>query len=346
MKIQNPLKKIVVLLCTVFCLTSKVTAQYTINSYGITLCGAEFGEKNLPGVLNVHYTYPTVKDIHYFASKGIKLIQLPFKWERIQQNLGGPLNQRELLLIQQFVDNCAYYDVKVNLVLQNFGRYSINNIEYIVGGNVVSANHLADFWQKMAKAMINKQNIVAFTLMNEPHDMQGYNWPYTVQKVINSIRQADGITALIIDGENYSNPATWEYYNDNLKYLKDPANNIYFNAHCYFDNDYSGRYKVSYDYDGANEWTGVQRIQPFINWLKKNNLKGYVGEFGIPKNDARWFKVLNNFLECLKRNNLKGSYWAAGPWWKNYPLSIQPENNQDQPQLLVYQKYFTRDHIR
>ena len=342
MKIQNPLKKIVLVFFALITIYAKAISQYSMNNNGITLCGAEFGEKQLPGILNLHYTYPTMKDIQYFALKGVKLIQLPFKWERIQQKLGGPLNQRELSLITQFVDNCAYFDVKVNLVLQNFGRYSINNTEYIVGSNEVTANHFADFWQKMAKAMISKLNVNAFTLMNEPHDMQGYNWGYTVQKVIYAIRMVDGITALIIDGENYSNPATWEYYNDNLKHLKDPSNNIYFNAHCYFDKDFSGRYKVSYDYVGANEWTGVMRIQPFINWLRKNNLKGYVGEFGIPKNDARWFKVMTNFLECLKRNNLKASYWAAGPWWKNYALSIQPENNQDQPQLLAFQKYLTR----
>jgi endoglucanase len=51
---------------------------------------------------------------------------------------------------------------------------------------------------------------------------------------------------------------------------------------------------------------------------------------------------MNNFLEYLFLNNIKASYWAAGPWWKDYPLSIQPENNRDQPQLLAFQKYLFR----
>lgn len=47
-------------------------------SYGVTLCGAEFGENNLPGTYGVHYVYPQTTEIEYFASKGVQVIQLPF----------------------------------------------------------------------------------------------------------------------------------------------------------------------------------------------------------------------------------------------------------------------------
>ncbi|MFX7764252.1 hypothetical protein ABTK05_21565, partial [Acinetobacter baumannii] len=62
--------------------------------YGITLCGAEFGETNLPGTLGTHYTYPNTSEVAYFAAKGAKTIQLPFKWERIQRQLSGPLDAK------------------------------------------------------------------------------------------------------------------------------------------------------------------------------------------------------------------------------------------------------------
>jgi endoglucanase len=113
-----------------------------------------------------------------------------------------------------------------------------------------------------------------------------------------------------------------------------------FNAHCYFDKDYSGTYANNYDADGAYEFVGVERMRPFISWLNNNNLRGYVGEFGIPKNDNRWFTVMHNFLAYLQMNNIGASYWAAGAWWKNYPLSIQPINNTDQPQIVAFSKYF------
>ena len=41
----------------------------------------------------------------------------------------------------------------------------------------------------------------------------------------------------------------------------------------------------------------------------------------------------------LKENGIGGTYWAAGPWWGNYPLSVEPRNGQDRPQMAVLLKY-------
>jgi endoglucanase len=112
-----------------------------------------------------------------------------------------------------------------------------------------------------------------------------------------------------------------------------------FNAHCYFDEDRTGEYKRSYEASGSNEMTGVNRIKPFVEWLQKNNKKGFVGEFGVPNNDNRWLTVMDNFLQYLTANNIGGCYWAAGRWWKNYPLSIQPIGKNDKPQMNVFAKY-------
>lgn len=337
-------KTIILLLLVLIFFGEATKAQNKLgnNIYGITLCGAEFGETRLPGVMGVDYTYPTTKDIEYFATKGIDLIQLPFKWERIQRRLGDLLDLTELNYIKKFVDDCAAKSIKVNLVLQNFGRYQANGKTYVVGSYDLPAAYLADFWKRMARAMFDKQNVYAFTIMAEPHDMGSYKWANTVQEVINGIREIDRYTTILVDGDNYSNPATWEQYNYDLKYVHDAANKTVFNAHCYFDNDYSGHYSKSYDADGAYEYVGVERMKPFVEWLKQNGKRGYVGEFGIPNNDKRWLTVMNNFLAYLQENNIGASYWAAGSWWKDYPLSIHPNGNIDQPQLLSYSKYFNR----
>ena len=124
-------------------------------------------------------------------------------------------------------------------MLQNFGRYQLDGVTYIVGSPIITAWDLADFWKKMARAMFDKQNVYAFSIMTEPHDMGSYNWANTVQQVITGIREVDRYTTILVDGDNYSNPATWEAYNDGLKNLVCPANKLMFNAHCYFDNDFS-----------------------------------------------------------------------------------------------------------
>lgn len=335
----------IVKLLTLLFLCSLLTTCHSLkaqNKFGITLCGAEFGNHNLPGVLNKDYTYPLPSDILYYKQKGVELIQLPFRWERVQHSLGGALNHTEIGLINQFVDNCNAQQIRVILIMQNYGRYKINGVEHIVGTPTVSAEHFKDVWKKLATTFSHKKNIQAYGIMAEPNNMQGYSWFNAAQYAINGIREADWHTNILVDGENFSNPFTWVKYNDNLKFLRDPIDKIYFNAHCYFDADFSGKYYYSYETSGANEYTGVTRIKPFVDWLKVNNKKGFVGEFGIPKNDNRWLKVMDKFLAYIDANGLGGCYWAAGRWWKDYPLSIEPKYGQDQPQLLVYQKYFNK----
>lgn len=332
------MKNILLILSFLF-FVSSVHSQPSAISFGITLCGAEFGENNLPGTINTHYTYPLPEEINYFAKKGTQIIQLPFRWERIQRKLGGPLDAMELSRIKTFVDNCAERGIMVTLVMQNFGRYKINNIEYIIGTPQVTRANYRDVWTKLAMVFRDRKNIYAYSIMSEPNHMQNYSWFESAQQAIDGIREIDNTHTILVDGDNYSGPETWVAYNDQLKNLMDPANNMMFNAHCYFDEDRSGRYKKSYDEAGACSMTGVNRITPFINWLHQNNLKGFVGEFGIPDNDPRWLTTMENFLNYLMKNNIGGCYWAAGRWWKQYPLSIEPNGKSDKPQMNVYAKY-------
>ncbi len=249
------MKKSFLIACFSF-VSLHLMAQKDVAGFGITLCGAEFGQNNLPGTINTHYTYPVASEIAYFAKKGTKIIQLPVRWERIQRKLGGPLDPQELSFITKFIDDCAASNIQVTLIMQNYGRYKINNIEYIIGSPQVTRANYKDVWKKLAIALGNRKNIFAFSIMSEPNNMQQYSWFESAQQAIKGIREVDRVHTIIVDGDNFSGPETWVQYNDNLKYLVDPANNMLFNAHCYFDEDRSGGYKKSYDQSGANEMTG------------------------------------------------------------------------------------------
>jgi endoglucanase len=48
--------------------------------FGINICGAEFEEKTIPGILNQDYAYPSETDIEYFYQQGFQLMTIPFKW--------------------------------------------------------------------------------------------------------------------------------------------------------------------------------------------------------------------------------------------------------------------------
>jgi endoglucanase len=119
----------------------------------------------------------------------------------------------------------------------------------------------------------------------------------------------------------------------------DPANHYVYEAHQYFDGDNGGSYSQTYDQSGAYPNIGVDRVTPFINWLKQNHQKGFLGEYGVPNDDPRWLTVMSNVLNLLQQNCMGSTYWAGGQWWGNYSLSIEPNNGTDAAQMGVLQNF-------
>ena len=116
-----------------------------------------------------------------------------------------------------------------------------------------------------------------------------------------------------------------------------------YEAHQYFDGDGSSNYAMTYAQQGAYAMIGADEVQPFLAWLMENNVKGFVGEFGIPGNDPLWLPVLDNFLTSIQSAGVPGTYWMyqyhlpTDPfWWPDYePLSIRTDNGQPNPQLPI-----------
>lgn len=308
--------------------------------FGVNLAGAEFGE-TMPGEFNKDYTYPTVEELDYFKSKGLELIRLPFRWERVQPILGGNLNKAEMNRLKDFVAKAAERDIYILLDLHNYARYVIDGEEVRIGSSLVTRSHIRDLWTKLAEEFKNQKNIWGYGIMNEPANMANKtDWFGIAQEIITGIRTKDSSTAIVVAGDSWSSAERWPEESDNLKNLKDPNNNLIFEAHVYFDNDASGQYLGSYDEEGASPMTGVERVQPFIDWLNRNNLRGFIGEYGIPSDDDRWKLTLDNFLNHLSKNCLNGTYWAAGPWWGDYILTIEiKKDGADQNQMEIVKKY-------
>ncbi len=332
------MRLLLILLVLVFSIF-KSTGQMAGKPFGINICGAEFEEKTIPGILNKDYAYPSESDIEYFYQQGFQLITIPFKWERLQNSPGADLDLANLEEIKRVLNYCAPRNIKVILSMHNFGRYIIDTTEYIVGCPIVTRKHFSDFWVKMANELIEIKNIYGFQIMSEPHNMGEYDWFTTAQETIVAIRAVDKKNSIIISGDVYANAEKWRQNSDILKNLVDPLDNLIYDAHCYFDKDYSGRYKESYDSSGSSEYTGVVRIMPFVRWLKDHNKRGIIGEYGVPDNDLRWFKLMDNFLKYLSENNINGCYWAAGSRWNKYPLSVQPFVQAERPQMEVLLQY-------
>ncbi|HEX7450528.1 MAG TPA: glycoside hydrolase family 5 protein [Pirellulales bacterium] len=320
---------------------------------GVSLSGAEFGvrpdfsNRNL-GQFGKDYTYNSEKTVAYFARQGVKHLRVPFRWERMQPSLGGELDATELGRLREFVGWARKHDCRVILDPHNYGRYALEIdgkakdcvIDESVEGHVrVTRDHFADFWLRLSAVFADEPAVEAYGLVNEPHDMGSSDWKAISQAAVDAIRSRGDGKWIFVPGESWSNSDRFREINGPKAWVRDPLGRTGYEAHCYFDHDYSGRYEKSYDEelkrDPELEQRGAKRIGQFVEWCQTNKVRGLLGEFGVPP-DPRWLQVLRNFLQALDRAGLLGCYWAAGEWWGRYPLSIQPEGaDKGQPQLEV-----------
>lgn len=296
---------------------------------GVNLCGAEFGQKQLPGEYGKDYTYPQAESLDYYKSRGILLVRLPFRWERMQPTMFGPLDEKELARLQNFVNEVRSRGMKVIPEPHNFARY----YDKLIGGCEVNNEAFADFWKRLAEPFRNEEAIWAWGLMNEPHDTNGL-WPESAQAGVDAIRTVDTKHVILVPGDKWSGAADWRKYNEDL-WVTDPMNKIVYEAHLYFDKDKSGRYVKGYDREKGSPTIGIERLAGFEQWLAERNAVGFIGEFGVPGREARWLEALEVFVNHLREKQISGCYWAGGPWWYDYALSIEPRGGIDAAQMRV-----------
>ncbi len=308
----------------------------TIFARGINLSSAEFTEGRTPGIYGKDYIYPPSEELDYYASKGFSVVRLPYRWERLQHSLFGPLESSELGHIKDFLAAARARNMRVILSPHNFGRYRIGGKETLIGTARVPTAAFADFSNKVAAAFVGDDSIYALSLMNEPHDSDGM-WKQVAQAGLDAIRKADRQRLVLVPGDQWSEASKWRRFNDDFL-LNDPSSRIKYEAHQYFDADHTGTYKLGYALSGATSDLGVERIRPFVEWLKQHDQKGIITEFGVPNGDARWLQLVQGLLAYLAKAKIPWTYWAGGPWWGSYPLSAEPRDGIDAPVMTVLTK--------
>ncbi|TWI52349.1 aryl-phospho-beta-D-glucosidase BglC (GH1 family) [Pseudomonas duriflava] len=304
-----------------------------VDLVGLNIAGAEFADHVLPGVNGTNFFFAEERYFQYWSSKGIRLIRFPILWERLQPTLGGPLDPTYAGLITRTLGYAQKYNMKIILDMHNYIRYR----GQVIGTNSVPYARYQEVWTQIAKQWSSHPGLYAYDIMNEPHDATAY-WPTAAQHGINGVRAVDKRRPIFIEGNAWAGAYQWPQWNDPLLNLKDPSNNLIFQAHSYWDEGSGGTYN---NVTAANldPQYGVNRIKPFVEWLKKNGKRGMIGEIGIPDNDARWNVVLDNVLAYLRQNCIPVTYWAAGPGWGSYKLAVEPINGKERPQWPTLQKY-------
>ncbi len=315
-------------LFTLLCMGGPAQAQAL---KGVNLAGAAFSPTKLPGVYGQDFIFPTQSEIDYFTAKGMNVFRISILWERLQPKLNGPLDPDEVVRLKSFIAKSNQNGASVIIDLHNYGRYdgvAISNSPALAAG-------FADVWAKLAR-QFGANKTVLFGLMNEPQLDQATDWQADVQQAIDAIRKAGATNRILVSGTQWDSAAGFADVSGNaLGSLNDPAHRLIFEVHEYFDVDSSGTAA-----DCVDQAQAIQRLAPFTQWLRQTGNQGFLGEFGVSR-DPACLRVLHGVLDYLHRNAdvwTGWTYWAAGPAWGDYMFTIEPENGEDRPQMLVLER--------
>lgn len=298
---------------------------------GVNISGAEYGIDSA-NVYGTNYIYPSEKTVRYFAEKGMNIVRLPFRWERLQPVFGGPLDRTELDRLKQAVELLRTYGMTIVLDPHNFGYYSGKQMVTAE----VPAQAFADFWIRVALEFPGEEDIV-FGLMNEPYDILAEDWLAAANQAIAGIRAAGADNLVLVPGTNWSGATSWSSdrkAGNNSRVMSgvvDPGQNFAYEVHQYMDEDFSGTHETCPQATEALE--GLER---FTGWLNEQNAKGFLGEFGGSKDPAclAGLTEMVRFMDAHPDRWLGWTYWAAGDWWpETEGNNIQPVNGRDRPQL-------------
>lgn len=316
------------LVCSCDVSTPKVLAPVLYK--GVNLSGAEFGSA-VPGVKGTDYTWPTKTEVDYFTAKGMNTFRVQFKWERLQPSAKSEFNATYAADLDALVVYATSKGANVLLNPQNFARY----YGKVVGTSDVPNDVFADLWARLAKKYASNPRVL-FGLVNEPHSMPTEQWVSAANAATIAIRASGATNLISVPGNAWTGASRWssDWYGTSnsvamLKYV-DSKNNSVFEVHNYLDDNASGGSAECF-----STTIGSDRMRDVVAWARTNNKKLMLAELGAP-NTATCRAAVTDLLTYVQNNSdvvVGWTWWAAGPWWGDYQLTIEPKNGVDRPQM-------------
>jgi len=175
---------------------------------------------------------------------------------------------------------------------------------------------------------------VIFSLMNEAHDQNTAPYVSALNATIAAIRNTARATNMImIQGNRWNSAMNWlnvdEWGKANTETLievYDPLGNTVFNIHQYLDASHGG------SFDGCiSENIGSLYLSGITLWLRNNNRRAFLGEFGS-SNDSVCKGAVNDIIEYVEANSdvwIGWSWWNAGNFLSDTSYTVQPTSDED-----------------
>jgi aryl-phospho-beta-D-glucosidase BglC (GH1 family) len=244
-------------------------AHTTTPSYlrGVNVSGAEFGapfsrgptsgfSNRRLGRYDRAYHYDGQATFDFLAGRGIGLIRLQFRWERLQPRRGCPLDATELGRLRAAVGRATGAGLQVILDVHNFGDYCVEHdgrgARCPIGSRRLPIRFFVDLWRRLSANFRATPGIAGYGLMNEPARMPRVGdlsparvWENASQRALDAIRSGGDGRLVLVQGYEWAGAQRWPA-NHPKAWISDPANNFRYEAHHYWDRNNSGAYTDGY----------------------------------------------------------------------------------------------------
>ncbi|KAG8794211.1 hypothetical protein FRC16_010656 [Serendipita sp. 398] len=321
--------------------------------FGANEASAEFGTA-YPGVLGTDYTWPSPSSIDFLVGKGMNFFRIPFAMERLTPSgLTGSFDATYLAGLKTIVSYVTSKGAYAAIDPHNYLRFN--------GAVITDKNGFTTWWRNLANEFKSNSHVI-FDLNNEPYGISATDAISMMQAGITGVRASGATQLIFVEGTSWTGAATWVSSGNGDAYkalINDPLGNTAIEMHQYLNSDGSGSEPTC-----VSTSIGVERLTAATNWLKANNLKGFLGEIGGGSNDVCIAAVKNALCHMQQQGgtwlgtslqrfgypylrSANGptpssslstgrlySWWAAGPWWGTYFTSLELPSGAAIPRIL------------
>lgn len=298
---------------------------------GVNVAGAEFGEDTVPGTRDTTYIWPSLAEVDYYASKGLKVLRIPLLFQRA-------LQVADLALLKALVDRAAAKSMYVIIDPHHYARLPSRTGTLATDPTVKA--QITTYWSSLAEALKSKSNVV-WGLMNEPFGLSASAWVAIANEWIAAIRATGSEHLILVPGTQFTGAHSWVTSGNSVALLSvvDSKNNWAAEVHQYFDSDFSGTTRV------AVLGSGSTTLDAVIAWGRTNSIRVFVGEFGAatPEGDVEVEAFLDE-MDGARDVIIGATWWAGGPWWDAdyFPLiEPYPLSGPDRAQMTILRAHRT-----
>jgi hypothetical protein len=200
------------------------------------------------GAYGVAYSYPGPATFRFLASRGVTFVRIPFRWERLQRDLGGPLDATELERLAASVRAAGEAGLQVVLDCHNYGGYYLFGQRAAIGSPQLPVRAFADLWRRLSLAFGSERGVLGYTLMNEPAEMgSAAAWEAASRAAVAAVRSTGDRKRIFVSSYHWGGMWQFPYYHPRGPWIADPARNTWYEAHMYFDADLTARYLASFE---------------------------------------------------------------------------------------------------